>query len=148
MDLIEQFKQQQVKEIDRPQLRTGDIVRMHTRVEEGKKTRTQVFEGTVLALRGSGPSRMVTVRRSWGGFSVERIFPVFSPLIEKIEVIRRQKVRRAKLTYLREERRRKVKEFTKGPEEASAPTETAEETTPTEAVEPAETTPQAQEQAK
>jgi len=115
MDILEKFKQQQVKDLKRPTLKAGDTVRVMSQIKEGKKTRNQVFEGTVLSLRGSGPSQMVTVRRVNSGFSVERIFPLMSPLIQKIEITRRQKTRRAKLTYLRADtKRRRVKEDFKG----------------------------------
>jgi large subunit ribosomal protein L19 len=125
MDILEQFNQNQLKEVFLPTLKPGDTVRVHTKVTEGQKTRVQVFEGLIISLRGSGPSRTVTVRRAGGGFSVERIFPLLSPLIEKIEVIRRRKVRRAKLTYLRADtKRRRVKEDTRAME---AHTEEAEQ---------------------
>ncbi len=111
MDLLHYFNEQQVKETKRPQLRPGDIVRVETKITEGEKTRIQSFEGTVLGLRGVGPSRTVTVRRITSGFGVERIFPLFSPLIAAIEIVKRQKVRRAKLGYLRHGARRRVKEI-------------------------------------
>jgi large subunit ribosomal protein L19 len=110
MDLLRYFEEKQTKDTDRPRLRTGDIVRVETRVTEGEKTRLQTFEGTVLGVRGSGPSVTFTVRREVGRFAVERIFPLFSPLITSIEIVKRQKVRRAKLNYLRERARRRVKE--------------------------------------
>jgi len=110
MDLIRYFEQQQTKDVQRPRLKPGDIVRVETKITEGEKTRIQAFEGTVLSVRGSGPSCTFTVRREVGQFAVERIFPLYAPLITKIEIMRRQKVRRAKLTYLREAGRRRVKE--------------------------------------
>ena len=110
MDLLRYFEQQQVKSTDRPRLRTGDIVRVETKITEGDKTRIQAFEGTILGTRGSGPSSTFTVRREVGRFAVERIFPLFSPLITGIEIVKRQKVRRAKLAYLRESGRRRVKD--------------------------------------
>lgn len=110
MDVLQQFNQQQVKDISRPELRAGDIVRVETKVTEGEKTRLQTFEGTVLALRGAGPSRTVTVRRITGSFAVERIFPLYNPLITAIEIVKRQKVRRSKLNYMRQAGRRRVKE--------------------------------------
>lgn len=110
MDLVRDFELGQIKNVDRPQLRAGDIVRVETRVVEGDKTRLQTFEGVVLGIRGSGPSTTFTVRRESGRFAVERIFPVYSPIITKIEIAKRQKVRRAKLNYLREAGRRRVKE--------------------------------------
>jgi large subunit ribosomal protein L19 len=110
MDFLRYFEQQQVKDVSRPSLRAGDIVRVETKIEEGDKTRLQVFEGTVLGVRGGGPSTTFTVRRETGRFAVERIFPLYSPIITSIEIAKRQKVRRAKLTYLRQEGRRRVKE--------------------------------------
>jgi large subunit ribosomal protein L19 len=110
MDVLQYFNQQQVKEVARPDLRAGDVVRVETKITEGEKTRLQIFEGTVLGIRGAGPSRTATVRRITGNFAVERIFPLYSPLITNIEIVKRQKVRRAKLTYLRASGRRRVKE--------------------------------------
>lgn len=113
MDYLRYFEQQQIKMTDRPQLRAGDIVRVDMKITEGDKERIQPFEGTVLGIRGSGPSITFTVRREVGRFAVERIFPLYSPLITHIDIVKRQKVRRAKLTYLREEGRRRVKEDSK-----------------------------------
>jgi large subunit ribosomal protein L19 len=80
----------------------GDIVKVHTRVKEGAKERTQVFQGIVIARRGRGLNATFTVRRISYGQGVERVFPVNSPNVEKVTVERRGKVRRAKLNYLRE----------------------------------------------
>lgn len=110
MDYLRYFEQQQIKAADRPQLRAGDIVRVDVKIKEGDQERIQPFEGTILGIRGSGPSVTFTVRREVGRFAVERIFPLHSPLITKIDIIKRQKVRRAKLTYLREEGHRRFKE--------------------------------------
>lgn len=112
MDLIRHFEQQMIT-ASRPYLQAGDVVRVETKVQEGGKTRLQAFEGTILGIRGSGPSATFTVRRETGHFGVERIFPLHSPLIENIVIVRRQKVRRAKLTYLRERGRRRFKEDVK-----------------------------------
>ena len=79
----------------------GDTVRVHVRIREGEKERTQAFEGTVLARRGRGPNETFTVRRVSSGIGVERVFPVSSPNVQKIVVTRRGKARRAKLYYLR-----------------------------------------------
>lgn len=79
----------------------GDTVKVHTRVKEGGKERTQVFQGIVIGRRGRGLNAMFTVRRISYGEGVEKIFPVNSPNVEKVEVIRAGKVRRAKLNYLR-----------------------------------------------
>jgi large subunit ribosomal protein L19 len=79
----------------------GDTVRVHIRVTEGGRERVQVFEGTVIARRGGGVAESFTVRRLSHGIGVERVFPLHSPRIEKIDVVRRGRVRRAKLHYLR-----------------------------------------------
>jgi large subunit ribosomal protein L19 len=87
---------------DIPEFQAGDTVRVHVRVVEGNKQRIQVFQGVVIARRGGGTRETFTVRKISGGIGVERIFPLHSPVIEKIELRRRGKVRRAKLYYLRE----------------------------------------------
>lgn len=110
VDLVRQFEEQEVAAVERPALQPGDVVRMSVKITEGNKERIQAFEGTVLSMRGSGPSKTMTVRREVGKFGVERIFPLYSPLIVGIEILRRQKVRRAKLTYLRQTARRRFKE--------------------------------------
>lgn len=110
MDLVRYFEQQQIKTIDRPDLQSGDVVRVETKVKEGDKERLQGFEGTIIGIRGSGPSTTFTVRREVGRFAVERIFPLYSPIITKIDITKRQKVRRSKLNYLRTSGRRRVKE--------------------------------------
>ena len=109
MDLVHYFEKQQTKQITRPLMKAGDVVRVEMKVQEGGKTRLQTFEGVVLGVRGSGPSVTFTVRRETGNFGVERIFPLYSPLIESIEIVRRQKVRRARLNYLRQSGRRRFK---------------------------------------
>ena len=88
---------------DLPAFRPGDRVKVHVRVVEGDKSRIQVFEGDVIGRRsGAGPRATFTVRKTSGGVGVERIFPVHSPIVEKIEVVRLGKVRRAKLYFLRD----------------------------------------------
>ena len=84
-----------------PEFRPGDTVRVHVRVVEGDKERIQVFQGVVIARRGGGTRETFTVRKISGGIGVERILPLHSPSIDKIEVVRHGKVRRAKLYYLR-----------------------------------------------
>jgi large subunit ribosomal protein L19 len=84
-----------------PEFAPGDSVRVHVRVVEGDKHRIQVFQGVVIARRGGGTRETFTVRKISGGIGVERIFPYHSPNVDKIEVIRRGRVRRAKLYYLR-----------------------------------------------
>lgn len=87
---------------DVPDFRAGDTVRVHVRVVEGSKERIQLFQGVVIARRGGGTRETFTVRKISSGIGVERIFPLHSPTLEKIEVARRGKVRRAKLYYLRD----------------------------------------------
>jgi large subunit ribosomal protein L19 len=86
---------------EQPEFRAGDTVRIHVRVVEGDKERIQVFQGVVIARRGGGTRETFTARKISGGIGVERIFPLHSPSINRIEVVRRGKVRRAKLYYLR-----------------------------------------------
>ena len=87
----------------------GDTVDVHVCVREGEKERIQIFTGTVIAMRGSGLSRSFTVRRVTMGEGVERVFPYHSPSVDKVEVRRRAKVRRAKLYYLREKSGKKAR---------------------------------------
>ena len=101
MNILGQLEAQQSKQ-DAPALRPGETVRVHVKVVEGEKERTQVFEGIVIAMSGSGSRAVFTVRKISYGVGVERIFPIHSPRIEKVEVVARGKVRRAKLYYLRE----------------------------------------------
>jgi large subunit ribosomal protein L19 len=101
MNIVGQLEAQQSKQ-DAPSLRPGETVRVHVKVVEGEKERTQVFEGIVIAMSGSGSRAVFTVRKISYGVGVERIFPLHSPRIEKVEVVARGKVRRAKLYYLRE----------------------------------------------
>lgn len=87
---------------DIPEFRAGDTVRVHVRVVEGNKQRIQIYQGVVIARRGGGTRESFTVRKISGSIGVERVFPLHSPVLDKIEVVRRGKVRRAKLYYLRE----------------------------------------------
>lgn len=91
----------ETKRTDVPDLRPGDEVKVHVRVVEGGKERTQVFQGNVVSLQGSGVSESYTVRKLSYGVGVERTFPLHSPSVAKIEVVKRGDVRRAKLNYLR-----------------------------------------------
>lgn len=97
-----------------PEIRPGLTLKVHQKITDGNKTRTQIFEGMVIAHKhGVGPNATITVRKVTGGIGVERIFPLHLPTIEKFEIVRTSKVRRAKLYYLRgktaRETRRKVK---------------------------------------
>lgn len=98
--LIEEITKEQLK-TDLPAFRPGDTVRVHVKVVEGNRERIQVFEGVVIKRRGGGISETFTVRKVSYGVGVERAFPVHSPKIANLEVVRRGKVRRAKLYYLR-----------------------------------------------
>ncbi len=86
---------------DIPDFRPGDTVKVHVRVVEGEKERIQVFQGVVISRRGGGIRESFTVRKISGGVGVERVFPLHGPVIDRIEVVRRGRVRRAKLYYLR-----------------------------------------------
>ena len=100
MNLIEAFTNEHMK-AELPVVRIGDTIRVHNRIKEGSRERIQMFEGTVIGKHGGGISETFTVRRVSYGVGVERTFPVNSPNLEKVEVVRRGKVRRAKLYYLR-----------------------------------------------
>jgi large subunit ribosomal protein L19 len=101
MDIVSQLEAEHSKK-EIPALRPGETVRVHVKVVEGEKERTQIFEGIVIGLSGSGNRAMFTVRKVSYGVGVERIFPLHSPRIDKVEIMARGKVRRAKLYYLRE----------------------------------------------
>ena len=88
--------------IQRPRMKAGDTVRVHVRVKEGDKERIQIFEGVIINLRRGGVRGTFTVRKVSFGQGVERIFPMHSPIIQKVDVVRSAKVRRAKLFFLRE----------------------------------------------
>ena len=101
MDLIKELNKEALQK-ETANVQVGDTVRVHVKVKEGSRERIQVFEGTVIAKKHGGIAETFTVRRTSYGVGVERVFPVNSPFVEKVEVIRRGKVRRAKLFYLRE----------------------------------------------
>ncbi|MGC8724271.1 MAG: 50S ribosomal protein L19 [Acidobacteriota bacterium] len=94
---------------DVPVFKAGDTVRVHVKVREGEKERLQVFQGVVIARKHGGLRETVTVRKISGGMGVERIFPLHSPIIDKIEVVSEGKIRRAKLYYLRELKGKKAR---------------------------------------
>ena len=100
MDLLKAFTQKQLK-AEPPVAQIGDTVRVHIKVKEGSRERIQVFEGTVIAKKHGGIDDTITVRRDSYGVGVEKVFPIHAPSLEKIELVRHGKVRRAKLYYLR-----------------------------------------------
>ena len=113
-DIIKSIEAAQLK-AEVPQFSVGDTVRVYAKVKEGNRERTQVFEGTVLKRQNGGNRETFTVRKISNGVGVEKTWPLHSPIVEKIEVVRRGKVRRAKLYYLRDRAgtRAKVKELVK-----------------------------------
>lgn len=112
MNKLEVFASEQLKETV-PSFNIGDTVRVHNRIKEGTRERIQMYEGTVIARHGGGISETFTVRRVAYGCGVEKTFPIHSPNVAKVEVIRNGKVRRAKLYYIRERvgKASKVKEL-------------------------------------
>ncbi len=100
MNQLSELEQEYLRS-DVPEFRAGDTIKVHVRVVEGDKQRIQIFQGVVIARRGSGTRESFTVRKMSGGIGVERVFPLHGPVIDKIEVVRRGRVRRAKLYYLR-----------------------------------------------
>jgi len=100
MDLMQAFTEK-YKKAEPPVMAIGDTVRVHLKVKEGNRERIQVFEGTVIAKKHGGIEETFTVRRISYGVGVEKVFPIHAPSIEKVEVVRHGKVRRAKLYYLR-----------------------------------------------
>ena len=101
MDLIKAFTNEQLK-AEMPVVRIGDTIRIHNKIVEGTRERIQLFEGTVIAKHGGGISETFTVRRVSYGVGVEKTFPIHSPNVVKVEIVRVGKVRRAKLYYLRD----------------------------------------------
>ena len=99
-DIIKSIEDAQLREV--AEFKTGDTVRVHAKVKEGNRERIQVFEGTVIKRQNGGARETFTVRKQASGVGVEKTWPVHSPITEKIEVVRRGKVRRAKLYYLRD----------------------------------------------
>ncbi|WP_419020587.1 50S ribosomal protein L19 [Intestinimonas butyriciproducens] len=101
MDLMQSFNEKYLK-AEPPKVEVGSTVRVHIKVKEGNRERIKVFEGTVIAKKHGGVAETFTVRRVSYGVGVEKVFPLHSPIIEKIETVRAGKVRRAKLYYLRD----------------------------------------------
>ena len=101
MDALKLMAEGCIKEAN-PAIRVGDVVKVHVKIREGERERIQVFEGTIIARKGAGVSETFTVRRVSYGVGVERVFPVNSPNVAKVETVRRGKVRRSKLYYLRD----------------------------------------------
>jgi large subunit ribosomal protein L19 len=114
MNKIEMIEKEQMR-TDLPDFKAGDTVKVHVRIKEGDKERVQVFEGTVIKKRRGNNRASFTVRKISYGIGVERVFPTHSPLIEKIDVVQRGKVRRARLFYLRQRRGKaaRIKELKK-----------------------------------
>jgi large subunit ribosomal protein L19 len=106
MNLIAELEAEQIKKLDKtiPDFQPGDTVVVNVRVKEGERTRVQAYEGVCIARTGSGLNESFTVRKISYGEGVERVFPVYSPMIDSVKVVRRGKVRRAKLYYLRDRR--------------------------------------------
>ena len=113
-DIIKNIEAAQLKEVA-PEFHVGDNVKVYGKIKEGNRERVQIFEGTVLKRQGGGARETFTVRKFSNGIGVEKTWPVHSPNVEKIEVVRRGKVRRAKLNYLRDRvgKKAKVKELVK-----------------------------------
>ncbi len=111
-DIIREIEQEQLKK-EVAQFNVGDTVRVYGKIKEGNRERIQIFEGTVLKRQGGGNRETFTVRKSSGGVGVEKTWPLHSPNVERVEVVRRGKVRRAKLNYLRQRvgKKAKVKEL-------------------------------------
>ena len=112
MDALKKISEASMKE-NVPAVEIGDTVKVHVRIQEGDKSRIQVFEGTVIAKKHGGISETFTVRRVAHGCGIERVFPLHSPAVDKVELVRHGKVRRAKLCYLRDRvgKAAKVKEL-------------------------------------
>ncbi len=133
MITLQTFNSKMASALNLPDIRPGMTIKVHQKIKEGNKTRVQIFEGIVIARKhGSGPSATITVRKISNGIGVERIFPLHLPTIEKFEIVKTSKVRRAKLYYLRGKTARETRKKTKLIEtKISAPQIETEEATPT-----------------
>ncbi|MFT4979613.1 MAG: large subunit ribosomal protein L19 [Myxococcota bacterium] len=109
MNIVQQIEKDLMGSSPKAAPSAGDTVRVHVRIQEGEKSRIQLFEGTVIAVKKGGPRTTFTVRKIASGVGVERIFPLYSPFVTEVEVKTRHKVRRAKLYYLRELRGKKAR---------------------------------------
>ncbi len=138
MNIIDLLEEEQLRD-DVPELSPGDTVRVHVKVVEGTRERIQVFEGVVIALQKGGTQRSMTVRRTAHGVGVERTFPVHSPRLAQIEVIRHGRVRRAKLYYLRDKvgKRAKIRERRESVGNSESPSEAVETSPAAATAEPA-----------
>ncbi|HXF48054.1 MAG TPA: 50S ribosomal protein L19 [Verrucomicrobiae bacterium] len=127
MNLIQMIEARQMK-AKRPDFGPGDTVKVHVKIKEGDKERIQIFQGTVIARGGRGARESFTVRKISSGVGVERVFPLFSPSVAKIELVKTGDVRRGKLYYLRNLKGKsaRIEEKMKELEEASGPGATAE----------------------
>ena len=114
MDMLKAFTEEQIKK-ELPVFNVGDTVKVYGKIKEGNRERIQVFEGVVLKKQGTGARQTFTVRKASNGVGVEKTWPLYSPNVEKVEVVRKGKVRRAKLNYLRDRvgKAAKVKEVVK-----------------------------------
>lgn len=112
MDALKIMTEGMLKE-ERPNINIGDVVKVHVKIREGERERIQIFEGTIIARKGSGVSETFTVRRVSYGVGVEKVFPINSPNVAKVELVRSGRVRRSKLYYLRDRvgKAAKVKEL-------------------------------------
>ncbi len=107
-DIIKEIEAEQLK-AEVPAFNVGDTVKVYGKIKEGNRERVQVFEGTVLKMQGGSNRATFTVRKSSNGVGVEKTWPLHSPNVEKVEIVRKGKVRRAKLTYLRDRSGKKAK---------------------------------------
>ncbi|QCX54212.1 50S ribosomal protein L19 [Elizabethkingia sp. JS20170427COW] len=109
MDLIKYVQDKYITKKEFPEFKAGDTITVYTEISEGNKTRTQFFKGVVIQLRGTGATKTFTIRKMSGEVGVERVFPINMPALQKIEVNRRGKVRRARIYYFRDLRGKKAR---------------------------------------
>lgn len=109
MDLLKYVQDKYITKNEFPEFKAGDNITVYYEIKEGNKTRTQFFKGTVIQLRGTGATKTFTIRKMSGDVGVERVFPINMPALQKIEVDRRGKVRRARIFYFRDLRGRKAR---------------------------------------